>query len=340
MPAATTAISALAVVLAAQLAIAADDPPEAGPDAAVTAEAEPRAVPASANVRDPEAAYLFSDKPLFEDFTFLWDGFLTGLRGFEGFHDPVSNPLYHESPLINTQLKFLYIHHDFPDGNVLDGGGLDTVALQVRVALTERLAFIATKDGYTWFDPGLYPEEEEGWNDLAVGLKYAFLVDRESQFVLTGGIRYEWRVGAKRVFQGDNDELTPFISVGKGWGDFHLLANAAYRIGIDDDQANDVFQWSIHADYEVFDGIAPLVEINGLHYVDDADRLPLSIGGLDYANFGSSDVSGNSVVWLGLGASFKLTPNISLGATYEFPLTDEDDDIMDQRVTFAMSFTF
>ena len=287
-----------------------------------------------------DASYLLSNERLLELPDVGWDGFLTGLEGFDHFHDPISNPLYHESALINTQLKFLYIHHTFPDDNALAGGDLDIAALQIRVALTERLAFIAVKDGYTWFNPGLLPNETEGWNDFSAGLKYAFYVSEEHDMVATTGFRYLWRSGAQRILQGSADELSPFISVAKGFGDLHLHGNLTYRIGIEEDDSNDVFQWSFHADYEVAKGIAPVVEINGLHYVDDGTRTPLSVGGLDYSNFGSTNVEGNTVVWAGVGASFKLTPNITLGATYEFPLTDEDDDIMNDRVTAALTFTF
>lgn len=320
----------LAVALGATIALGAAPAPAQD----VEREAPPATTLDNAN-------YILSSDRLFAgDPEILWPGFLWGLRGFEHFHEPISNPLYFESPLINTQLKFLYLYHEFPDGNALDGGNLDTVALQIRVALTERLAFIATKDGYTWFDPGLYEDEEEGFNDLAVGLKYAFIADQELDLVATAGFRYEWRVGAQRVFMGDNDEISPFVSVAKGWGKFHTMANIGIRIPFDDDRANTVFNWSIHADYEILPGFAPVVEINGLHYLDDAERTPLDIGGADYANLGSTDVSGDALVTLGVGASFKLTPNFSLGATYEFPLTDPDDDIFEQRVTFAATFTF
>ncbi len=287
------------------------------------------------------AGYILSyDRMFGDDPEVLWPGFLWGLRGFEHFHEPISNPLYFESPFINTQAKFLYIYHEFPDGSPLDGGHLNTAALQVRVALTERLALIATKDGYTWFDPGIQDDETEGFNDLAVGVKYAFIADREADFVATAGIRYEWRVGARRVLQGDNDELSPFVSFAKGWDKFHLLGNVGVRVPLDGDKGNTILNWSIHADYELLPGFAPVVEVNGLHYLDNADRTPLDVGGFDYANLGSTDVSGDSVVSLAVGASFKFSPNFSLGATYEFPLTDEDDDILDQRVTVAVTFTF
>lgn len=285
------------------------------------------------------STYLVSEKPFFETPDLLWDGFLTGLEGFEHHYEPISNPLYNESPFIETQLKVLYIHHEFPDNNAIAGGDADIAAVQARLAITERLAFIANKDGYTWLDSGL-TGEQEGFNDLAVGLKYAFIADRESDFVLTGGARYMWRVGAQRVLMGTAEELSPFISAAKGFDKFHLEGNATYRIGIDEGDTNDIFQWSLHADYEIADGIAPVIEINGLHYLSNGNRLPVNTGGLDYANIGAANVKGDSVVWAGLGAAFKLNPNVELGATYEFPFTDPDNDLIESRVTVGLTLSF
>jgi hypothetical protein len=260
------------------------------------------------------------------------------MEGFDHHYEPISNPLYNESPFIETQLKFLYIHHEFPDGNAIGGGQADIAAVQLRLALTDRLAFIATKDGYTWLDTGL-TGSQEGFNDLALGAKYAVVVDPENDFVLTVGARLMIPTGDEDILMGNAEELSPFVSLAKGFGDFHVQANATYRIGFDSD-SNDVFQWSVHADYEVFDGVAPVLELNGLHYLSNGGRLPLSIGALDYGNIGSNSVAGDTVVWAGAGLAFKLSPNVELGAVYEFPLTDEDDDIIESRVTVGLTLSY
>ena len=299
----------------------------------------PAEAPASGSQPADRTTYLFSDTPLFEPVDdLLWDGFLTGMEGFDHHYEPISNPIYNESPFIETQLKFLYVHHEFPDGNAIDGGDADIAALQLRLALTDRLAFIATKDGYTWLDTGL-TGKEEGFNDLAFGAKYALIVDHENDFVLTVGARLMIPTGDEDILMGNAEELSPFVSLAKGFGDFHVQANATYRIGFDND-TNDIFQWSIHTDYEIADGIAPVLELNGLHYVSDGGRLPLDIGALDYSNIGSSNVAGDTVIWAGAGMAFKLSPNVELGATYEFPLTDDDDDIIESRITVGLTFSY
>lgn len=272
----------------------------------------------------------------------IWSGnpgFLNGLRGFEHFYEPIGQPLYFESPFNTSGIRFLYLWHQFSDGSQLQGGQVNVFAAQARLALTERLGFIATKDGYSILDTGI-GISEEGWNDLAAGLKYAFYVDREADMVINAGARLTLTSGESKILQNETEELSPFISIAKGWDKFHVIGSATFRLPFDDDDGNQVLHWDLHADYEVLDGFAPVVEIHGLHYLSDGNRLPLSVGGLDYANFGSSDVSGSSVIWAGVGGRVKFTPHTSMGATYEFALTDADDDIMDERITVDFQLTW
>ena len=60
-------------------------------------------------------------------------------------------------------------------------------------------------------------------------------------------------------------------------------------------------------------------------------RLPLGVGGLNYASLGSNDVEGNNVFWARVGFRWKLHPNVELGASYAFPLSNPNNDILAQR---------
>ena len=51
-------------------------------------------------------------------------------------------------------------------------------ALQARLALSERFAFIATKDGYSEVQLDALGIDETGWNDIAFGFKYVAVADR------------------------------------------------------------------------------------------------------------------------------------------------------------------
>jgi hypothetical protein len=290
-------------------------------------QAAPPAAPATT-----EAGYLLSAEPWHGDPEVFWPGFLNGLRGFEHFYNPVGNPIYFEPPTNTSELRFLYLHHNFPSGSVLQGGDVRVAAVQARLALTERLSFIATKDGYSWLDANVLPKED-GWNALAAGLKYTFYVDREADFLAAAGVRYMLDSGQSKILQGGVDELSPFLSFGKGWGPLQLVGSGTWRAPLDDDDGNHMAHWDLHLNYEVFRGFAPLVELRGMHYLSDGERTNLPVGGADYTNLGSNDVSGNSIITLGFGARARLTPHISLGALYEFNIADKNDDIFDDRFT-------
>lgn len=295
------------------------------------------------NRMSDRATFLLSNERITGDNEILWPGFITGLRGFEHFYDPVGNPLYFETPFNDTSLRLLYIWHKFPSGSQIGGGDLSAFAAQIRVALTERLGFIATKDGYSVLNAGILPQDQ-GWNDFTVGLKYVIIADQDNDFVLTGGARWEWANGDREVLQGGSQELSPFVSFAKGWDRLHLLGNVTGRIPCNGNKGNSILSWDLHLDYEVapeaLPGFAPLVELHGLHYLTDGSALPLNVGGFDYSNIGSTGVAGDSVFSAGLGFRWKLTPNASLGSTWEFPLHNPDNDIMGSRVVADITLSW
>lgn len=296
---------------------------------AVPAQTEEAAAPAG-----HEATFAVSSERWWEGDT------LRGLRGTEHFYNPVGNPIYFETPLNNTGARFLYLYHGFSDDSQLQGGQVNVIALQARFAVTERLGIIATKDGYSMLDTGI-GIKDEGWNDIAAGLKYVFYVDKENELYMTAGARLMIdNFGESKVLQGGVNEISPFVSFAKGWDKFHLMGNATLRVPFDDGDGNTVGQWSLHADYEVASGFAPILELHGLHYLSDGDALPLNVGGLDYSNFGSSNVEGSTVIWAGIGGRVKFNPHTSLGGTFEYPLTNRDADIMGERVTIDFELTF
>lgn len=297
-----------------------------------------------------DTSYLISNKNVFGQSETLYPGFLTGMRSTTAFHqdfaEPVGNPLYFESPFIESQIKLLYLWHDFPSNSQIGGGQLNAWAVQVRIALTDRLAIVAPKDGWTELNAGILPRES-GTNDFAIGLKYALIMDEDEKFMLTTGLRWEWHNGSRGILQGrdrSDNELTPYVSFAKGWKSFNLIGNLSARMPTDRNDGNHIVSWDLHIDKEIapdtLPGFYPLLEIHALHYLTNANRFPLSVGGLDYGNIGSSDVRGKSVFWGDLGFRWKLTPNLSWGVAYGFPISDPRNSIFNQRITvdFILSF--
>jgi hypothetical protein len=278
---------------------------------------------------------------------------------YEGFVMPMQMPYLFEDPFITTGLSLHGIWHDFPEGSVMQGGELWLVALQARVAITDRLAFIATKDGFTWQQPdNPVLDDEEGFYDITAGFKYA-LVDRpEDNFILSPSVRFDIPVGQDEVFQGNGDgEFIPTLSAAWGLGDFHVIADVGGRIPFDGDEETTQFYWNVHLDYALLPFLVPFVEAGGLHYTSDGDgsfevvttlgKIPLAaiqastgrFDAVDVGNIGGVDMDGASIVIFTAGLRFPITRHLMLGASYDFPVSSQED-IFNQRATLNATLEF
>jgi hypothetical protein len=220
--------------------------------------------------------------------------------------------------------------------------------------LTDRIAFIATKDGYVWLRPKEALTNEDGWANIALGAKYNFFRDPEHLALATLGLRYEISSGNQDVFQGKADGVfNPFLSGGwgvedlAGLGDFHLLGYVGARLPIDDSDST-FFDLSVHADWGLelpFEGanpIYPLVELNWVQVLDGGKRLPIDQEGFDFFNLGSRGAGGEGVVTMAVGARYRISDDLGeilgrtlgmdIGAAWEAPVTDRED-IFGWRVT-------
>lgn len=272
-------------------------------------------------------------------------GFLgLDLRGSlgEGRHSryvpPLTNPLFNETPYITTEARPIYFHHELPEGFVTDGGNVDLVAVQLRLALTERLGFIATKDGYADFEFDRVLSDESGFANIAFGFKYAIISMPEDETIVTAGLRYEIPIHDLETsgieLQGDGAGFfNPFVTGAVAFGDLGLQASVGANIAVDPDVDTSILHYSLHADYEILPGLFPLVELNGFTPIDHGNRLTGALGdvdGVDVLNFGGDDRS--TTVTTGGGFRYRLNDHIQFGAGAETPITDKDDSIFDYRV--------
>jgi len=264
-------------------------------------------------------------------------GFLTGMKGFEKFVHPVSSPIYFFDPFIDTHVNLVYLWHKFPKGSNLKGGDLSACAVAPFIALTERLQLTATCDGYSRLRArALQPDE--GWNDLALGLKYNLIADVENQFIASTGLTWRLSNGHARTLHGGVDELVPYVTAAKAFGKWQAIGTLGGRLPMDRHMGNYIVYENLHLAYELCENFFPLVEFNGVQYLSDGDRLTLGVGGLDYANIGSNNVSGNSTFLGAVGFRWKVQEHVEIGSTYEFPMSTRDNDIFDQRVTVSVIF--
>jgi hypothetical protein len=292
----------------------------------------------------------------------------------EGAFNPMGMPYLFEDPYITSGLNFAYIYHRTPDtgglGVAFDGGGIHVLALQIRLAITEKLAFIATKDGLgiQQFGQNALLQNNTGIFDMTLGFKYALFESKEHNFIFTPAVRYEIPMGSKRQFQNYGDGVfIPSASFRWGLADIGLeggnvVGSLGGQIPADGDQNSASMFYNLHLDYGfkldagVVKYIVPFVEMNGIHYtssgngtnplylkggaiIPQAAALPLTgpFEGIDVANLGSPGISGTDFITVGGGFRVPTTWGISFGVMYEGPVTS-NKQIHDQRFTFMATW--
>jgi hypothetical protein len=255
---------------------------------------------------------------------------------------PVSNPLFNETPYITTELRPIVFHQTIPDDFITGGGDIDVIAAEVRIALTERLGFIASKDGYAdiHFKGGL--PDENGFANVSAGLKYAVISDPASDTILTIGAEYEAPTGDLETggisLQGRGDGFVDlFVTGAKAWGPVGFQASAGVNLALDGDHDSSMLHYSAHLDLEALPRFFPLLELNGFTTVDDGSRTGVGFEGVDLVNFGATDAG--TVVTAAIGARYVVTDWLRLGAAFETPLT-ERQDLLGRRFYFDLVLSY
>ena len=282
---------------------------------------------------------------------------------FEGFEMPISQPFLFEDPFITTGIYPYYIYHEFPGDSALGGGNVHAVAVQARIAITDRLAFIATKDGYAWENPGSpLLDDQTGWFNLAGGLKYAIIQRPEDNFILSTSLKIEIPTGSSAIFEGDSGGVNflPSVSAAWGWKGLHLIGDVGGQAGTDSDLFGSQFFFHAYADYTVHKHFQPFIQFSGQQYIGSgAGERPVkltngavldmatvrgalgldSFEGVDLHNLGNDGVGGNFISIFAVGAHIPINKHFTWSASYELPITGRDD-IHDQRMTTSLRMEF
>ena len=293
----------------------------------------------------------------------------------DGAFNPVGMPYLFEDPYITSNLNFAYLYHNLPSGLVFDGGDAQVLALQIRLAITDKLAFIATKDGLMFLQPGSRAAIRKATKimDMTMGLKYALFETERRDFIFTPAIRYEIPMGSRKVFQNYGDGVF-IVSSSFRWGLERLGLDGANVVGsvggqipLDGNANVESVFYNLHLDYgfelqnSVVKYIVPFLEVNGMHYTNSGrgtnpvyttpayggGTLPLGVAqtalmtgpfeGFDVGNLGSARVNGNDVVVMGGGFRIPTTWGVSFAVMYEGALTKRID-IHDKRFTFMATW--
>lgn len=259
---------------------------------------------------------------------------------------PVANPVFFEEPFIRSEVRPLFIYQNL--GKTLPvagayvpvGGSVQVYAMEIRWAVTERLAIIATKDGYVDFKPNATLARDSGWADISLGLKYAVIDDRDNQFILTPGVELELPTGNQGVFQGNGSgEWDVFLAAAKGWGDFSLMGNVGARLPMNLAQETTQLHYSAQLAHHTHKYFVPFVAANAFTVLNTGNQLPLGVEGFDLINFGSSGAAGSTQATIAAGFRSKLTDRVQLGFAYERSLTNPRG-VLDDRFTVDFVLRF
>ncbi len=254
--------------------------------------------------------------------------FLPTDRCFDEFVSPMTNPVYFEDPRVMTEAKVLFIQHRVPAAAA--GGSVQLYALQVQVALTDRLAIVADKDGYI---VSQNPLIADGFADVAAGLKYNFYADYERQRLASVGVSYEMPVGSTRSLQGNGSgEFHLYLTGAARLGcDWHWISATGFRLPADTVDESQMWYWSNHLDRRLTDRLYAFGEVNWYHWLRSGQQTALAgVEGGDLFNFGSTGVAGNDIVTGALGVKLKTNSGGELGFAWEIPLTDRRDVLQDR----------
>jgi len=287
---------------------------------------------------------------------------------WEGFERPIVQPFLFEDPFITTGVYPHYMWHEFPGSSALRGGDVQAVAVQARIALTDRLGLIFTKDGRVWEDPdNPLLDESNGFFNIAAGLKYAMVQLPEEPFILSGILKVEVPTGSSDVLEGSDGAVLFMPQLAAAWSldrfdlpEVNLMADFGSSIPSDGRVFSTNIFGHLYADYEVHRHFQPFAQVSWIHYLesgdgdltidlDDRPDLTLSqvqnalgtgaFEGVDLHNLGSAGIDNADFATWALGAHFPINRHVTFSAAYERPLTNRKD-IFKQRVTTSIRLEF
>jgi hypothetical protein len=270
-------------------------------------------------------------------------------RSLKSAINTLTNPTLFESAIPQTRMRGMVVNHQTPDivqagGNPTPvGGDVNIIALQLEFALNDRLSIVASKDGFIDFNPDNTFTDQTGFANLAAGLKYAFIYDEVNDFAASVTAQLELPTGNRDVFQGFGDGAALLtLSAVKLHNKWQFSGASGIHIPFDSDSDSTTGFASAHVSYQLTERFTPVFEVNAYHtFSAGGNALPTDFEGGGFFNFGSpnGDVHA-TIVTAAIGGRYSINDALSLGAAYEVPLTEEEENFMESRLTLDFVYKF
>jgi hypothetical protein len=259
-------------------------------------------------------------------------------REFEGFVGPLSNPINFKDPRALTEARLLFLNNWGARGTpVLGTGSIQVYALQLRVALTERLQLFADKDGIVRLSPNP-GGSVTGLANINAGAKYALIRDVENQFLFNGIVQYEAPTGYANIFQNQGSgNLALFGQLAKEIGDWHFILQFGQNFRMKTTNSG-YFMTSAHVDRR-FGRFVPFYEANWFYYNQNGTHLAAPFEGGGLINIGAQGIAGVSWVTNAVGFKYDISKNLHFGLGYEFQLS-EKTQLLNNQVIAELIFRY
>jgi len=266
-------------------------------------------------------------------------GLLPSDHCFDRFISPISNPFFFEDPRSLTEVRGIFLGNTLPRG-ATQGGDIQVWAAQARGRITDRWSLIAPRiaDMQINNPPNGHPN---GFMSAPIGVKYNFFRDVDSQFLASAGGTY-FIPGSNTVFQGfGNGDFHFFLTAGKQiFGRGHWLSGTGFRIPANQNWGTQFWYWSNQWDYELPGHIYPLMGVNWFHWMRSSGTAATTgITGLDLFNLPAGSVAGSNFATYVIGAKWKPSGHVEVGAGWEVPIT-QNHDLMGNRVYADLIFRY
>jgi hypothetical protein len=250
------------------------------------------------------------------------NGFLTGNHDFPRFIGFLSNPVMNIDPRAITEFYPVFGSSWTSSFPPLPSGNFQIYGAGLTVAASDRLAIGLNQGG---FADAHYNRDRDGWMNLGGFAQYTLIADVPNQFLLTAGMRLEVPTGEAEVFQGHGPaHLSPYLTIGKEFGDYHFLAIGGYQFATNSEHdGTELFYLNAHIDRRINCWLYPLFELNWVQHTTGVD---LSRGDRPgFFNFGNFEVTGN-LLTMAVGANAVLVPEkVEFGMAYTRSLATQHD---------------